>query len=270
MTPPPLITNFDIAICGAGPVGMVLAALLARRGVAPQRIGLLDAKTLAQASLDPRVIALSHGSRQILEEIGAWPIEATAIHQIHVSRRGQFGRSLIDRSDHHVPALGYVTRYGALVTKLAAVCEHHGVTMLRPARVLSCAEQAGGLVLQIEQDGVGALHAGNRDGAGELHAGSQEGPRELRAGNQDGTGKLHAGNQEGPRELHAGIVVQAEGGLFGTQPDRERAPARERTLQRDYRQTALIAQVRGQRAHRPPRLRALHRTGAAGPAAAGR
>ena len=216
MTLPTFTTTFDIAICGAGPVGMVLAALLARRGVAPQRIGLLDAKTLAQASLDPRVIALSHGSRQILEEIDAWPIEATPIHQIHVSRRGQFGRSLIDRSEHHVPALGYVTRYGALVTALGAVCERHGVATLRPARVLSCAEQADGLVLRIEQDGVGALHAGNRNG-----------PREL-----------HAGEQDGPRELHAGIVVQAEGGLFGAQPDRERA------LQRDYRQTALIAQVR--------------------------
>ena len=221
-------TTFDIAICGAGPVGMALAALLAGRGVAPQRIGLLDAKTLAQASLDPRVIALSHGSRQILEEIGAWPIEATAIHQIHVSRRGQFGRSLIDRSEHDLPALGYVTRYGALVTKLGAACERHGVATLRPARVLSCVEQADSLALQIEQDGARELHAGNQDGTGKLHSENPGGP-----------GELHGGNRDGQRELHAGIVVQAEGGLFGAQ--QERAP--ERTLHRDYGQTALIAQV---------------------------
>ena len=188
----PLPDTLDIAICGAGPVGMALAALLAVRGVAGTRMVLLDAKTLAQASLDPRVIALSHGSRQILEDIGAWPIEATPIHQIHVSRRGQFGRSLIDRAEHHLPALGYVTRYGALVTKLGALCARHGVQTLRPARVLSCTEQADGMLLQLDQDG--------------------------------------------PRELHAGIVVQAEGGLFGAQ--------QERALRRDYRQTALIAQVR--------------------------
>ena len=80
--------TFDIAICGAGPAGMTLAALLARRGVAPQRIALIDAQTLAQAGADPRTLALAHGSAQILDEAGAWPIAATPIHQIHVSRRG--------------------------------------------------------------------------------------------------------------------------------------------------------------------------------------
>jgi 2-octaprenyl-6-methoxyphenol hydroxylase len=128
-------TAFDVAICGAGPAGMALAALLVKRGMPADRVALIDAKTLAQAGKDPRSIALSYGSRQILEEIGAWPVPATAIHQIHVSRRGQFGRSLIDRDDHRLPALGYVLRYGDLVAALGAVCERAGVTTLRPARV---------------------------------------------------------------------------------------------------------------------------------------
>ena len=38
-------TTFDVAICGAGPVGMALAALLARRGMLARRIGLIDPKT---------------------------------------------------------------------------------------------------------------------------------------------------------------------------------------------------------------------------------
>ncbi len=151
--------NFDIAICGAGPVGMALAALLARSSLSPARIVLIDAKTLAQASVDARAIALSHGSRQILEEIGAWPIESTAIHQIHVSRRGRFGRSLIDRSQHNLPALGYVTRYGELVKALGAVCMRAGVTVLRPARVLSSCEGADGLVLKIDSSGPRELRA---------------------------------------------------------------------------------------------------------------
>ncbi|MGH8809229.1 MAG: FAD-dependent monooxygenase, partial [Noviherbaspirillum sp.] len=58
-------TDFDIAICGAGPVGMALALLLAERGVQASRIALIDAKALEQASKDPRSIALSYGSRQI-------------------------------------------------------------------------------------------------------------------------------------------------------------------------------------------------------------
>ena len=142
-------STFDVAICGAGPAGMALAALLAKRGMPAQRIALIDAKTLEQASKDPRSIALSWGSRQILEEIGAWPVAATAIHQIHVSRRGQFGRSLIDRDEHKLPALGYVLRYGDLVTALGAVCARAGIATLRPARVEAIDEGADAVALSI-------------------------------------------------------------------------------------------------------------------------
>jgi 2-octaprenyl-6-methoxyphenol hydroxylase len=147
------IINVDIAICGAGPAGMALAALLVRRGVAAERIGLIDAKTLAQASKDPRSLALSYGSRQILEEIGAWPIPATAIQQIHVSRRGQFGRSLIDHQEYQLPALGYVTRYGDIALELGDACERAGIRMLRPARVTGIDEQPGQVRLTVVPDG---------------------------------------------------------------------------------------------------------------------
>ena len=171
----------DVAICGAGPAGMALAALLAKRGVPAARIALVDAKSLEQAGTDPRSIALSYGSRQILEEIGAWPMPAaaTAIHQIHVSRRGQFGRSLIDRDEHKLPALGYVTRYGDLVTALGAVCERAGIAMLRPARVEALDELPDSVVLTITDTATGEA-----------------------------------------KSLNASIVVQAEGGLFNDQESR--------------------------------------------------
>ena len=142
--------RLDVAICGAGPVGMALAALLARRGMDSARIGLIDAKSLAAAMTDPRSIALSYGSRLLLEEIGAWPVPATAIHQIHISRRGQFGRSMIERAEHDVPALGYVTRYGELVTALAGACDKAGVSVIRPARVTGNLEHADGVNLQLD------------------------------------------------------------------------------------------------------------------------
>ena len=134
-------TDFDIAICGAGPVGLALAAMLVKRGLVPARILLIDAKTLAQAAQDPRSIALSYGSRQILEDIGGWPLNAEPIHQIHVSRRGHFGRTLIDRDDYALPALGYVTRYGALVTALAAAAGQADVVSMRPALLDASCEQ---------------------------------------------------------------------------------------------------------------------------------
>ena len=84
--------SVDIAICGAGPVGQALALMLIKRGVNPANIALIDAKTEQQAANDVRSIALSYGSRQLLEQVGAWPIVSTAIEQIHVSRQGYFGR----------------------------------------------------------------------------------------------------------------------------------------------------------------------------------
>jgi 2-octaprenyl-6-methoxyphenol hydroxylase len=140
----------DVAIVGAGPVGMALAALLVKRGVDGARVALIDAKTLAQAAADPRSLALSHGSAQLLGEIGAWPIACTPIHQIHISRRGHFGRSMIDRFDHGIDALGYVTHYGALVTALGAACERAGVAVMRPARVVGQIEHGDGVNVQLD------------------------------------------------------------------------------------------------------------------------
>jgi 2-octaprenyl-6-methoxyphenol hydroxylase len=129
---------------------MALAALLVRRGAAPGRIVLIDAKSLGQAITDPRSIALSYGSRMLLEEVGAWPLPATPIHQIHISRRGHFGRSMMDRADHKLPALGYVARYGELVSALAAACERAGVATMRPLRVNGIDEREDGVALQLD------------------------------------------------------------------------------------------------------------------------
>lgn len=133
-------TNFDIAICGAGPVGLALAALLVRHGQQAERIALIDAKSAELSAQDPRSIALSYGSQQLLEKIGAWPIPATAIHQIHVSRRAHFGRTLIDRSTYELPALGHVTRYGAIVSTLNAGIANTAVQVMRPQTVTAISE----------------------------------------------------------------------------------------------------------------------------------
>jgi 2-octaprenyl-6-methoxyphenol hydroxylase len=140
-------TDFEIAICGAGPVGLTLAALLAKQGVRPEQIALIDAKAIEQSSRDPRSIALSYGSRQIFESINSWPIDATQINQIHVSRRGHFGRTLIEREEYNLPALGYVTRYGAIVAALNAHASTLGIALIRPASVNAVAENADAVTL---------------------------------------------------------------------------------------------------------------------------
>jgi 2-octaprenyl-6-methoxyphenol hydroxylase len=134
--------HYDIAIGGAGPVGLALAAMLVRHGAAPQRIVLIDAKPVEQAVKDPRSLALSWGSRQLLEEIRGWPAAVTPIREIHVSRRGHFGRTLMTADEFSLPALGYVSRYGALVQALSAAASAAGIHMLRPMQIASREELA--------------------------------------------------------------------------------------------------------------------------------
>jgi len=142
--------DVDVAICGAGPVGMALAALMARRGIPGARIALVDAKSLGQAISDPRSIALAWGSRMLLDDVGAWPLPSTPIHEIHVSRRSHLGRSIMDRAEHDVDALGYVARYGDVVDALSRACERERVQVLRPVRVTSIVEGTDAVTLHLD------------------------------------------------------------------------------------------------------------------------
>ena len=110
--------HIDILIIGAGPVGMTLNLALAAGG---RKSLLLDRRPQQAQQGDPRALALSHGARQLLERIRAWPTRAvTPIETIHVSQKDGFGRTVIDRADYDLPALGYVVRYQDLAAELAA------------------------------------------------------------------------------------------------------------------------------------------------------
>jgi len=112
------VESINILIIGAGPVGMTLHLALAAGG---QHSLLLDRRPRDAQQGDPRALALSHGARQLLEQLGAWPTQtATPIETIHISQKDGFGRTLIDRQDYALPALGYVVRYRDLAAALAA------------------------------------------------------------------------------------------------------------------------------------------------------
>lgn len=139
----------DIAIVGGGPVGLALAAMLVARGMRGENIAIIDAKAVDAAAADPRSIALSWGSRQLLSQLHAWTSHATAITQIHVSRRGSFGRTLIEASDYQLPALGYVARYGDVCDALATALSKTGVRQLRPLQVTDTKESNDEVMLSL-------------------------------------------------------------------------------------------------------------------------
>lgn len=62
----------DVAIIGAGPTGLCLASTLAAAGLKITLIDRLPAEELACPSPDGREIALTHSSKQLLNDMGIW------------------------------------------------------------------------------------------------------------------------------------------------------------------------------------------------------
>lgn len=119
------MADYDVLIVGGGPVGAALALALRGAGLA---LGQLEARA-PRAAADSRPIALSHGSRLVLERLGVWEALAgavTPIQRIHVSQRGGFGRVGLDARQARLPALGYVLDYGQLAEALTRALDAGG------------------------------------------------------------------------------------------------------------------------------------------------
>jgi 2-octaprenyl-6-methoxyphenol hydroxylase len=128
-------TSLTLAVVGAGPVGLALA-LHAAQALPAAKVTLFDARPLDKdVSGDPRTLALSLGSVQLLERLGAWQADAAqAITEVHVSQQppslggvlaGLLGEPevRIRAIDEAVPLLGAVLSYGAIVAPLQRAWE---------------------------------------------------------------------------------------------------------------------------------------------------
>ena len=132
----------DILIIGAGPVGATFALLAQGRGL---DVSLVDARQ--GPSTETRSLALSHGSRLLLERAGAWPedMRTTPIHAIHTSQKGGFGKVMLTREDADVPALGYVVGYSTLQDALDSALEQAAISVTFGARVTAIDADRGEL-----------------------------------------------------------------------------------------------------------------------------
>jgi len=120
-------SSYDIAIIGGGPVGSALA--LALQG-SKLKICVLEARPADAPSADARALALSYGSRLLLDRLGVWDTieDVSAIRTIHISQKQSFGRAQLRADEMNVPELGYVLPYPALQGALS-----NALTLRSPA-----------------------------------------------------------------------------------------------------------------------------------------
>ena len=137
----------DLLVVGAGPVGMTLALALKDSGL---DILLVDARARGAARHDPRVLALSHGSRLTLERLGVWAqLRATPIETIHISQQGRLGRSLLSAADYGLPAMGYVVAAGDLAAALDDALAAAGIPILDHSSVAGLAAGADDVIVSL-------------------------------------------------------------------------------------------------------------------------
>ncbi|MDO9053940.1 MAG: FAD-dependent oxidoreductase [Gallionella sp.] len=148
---------YDIAIIGGGPVGAALALALR---ASPLKVCVLESRPAKAPSMDARALAISYGSRLLLERLGVWDKlqDVSAIRAIHISQKQSFGRALLRAEELNVPELGYVLPYpalqDALTNALPVPGAGGGVHTIYGASVTRLAGEAGHAVIGYRLDGV--------------------------------------------------------------------------------------------------------------------
>lgn len=151
----------DIVISGAGPVGCAMALQLAAHAPDPARIvlrGRFDESAAAVPAV--RTLALNQGSCALLENLLPQTLPGADIQTVHVSQKGRLGRTLIQHAALHVPRLGRVVAYDALLAFMRTAVQRSGITLQGTSE--SQAPDAFGSALHIVSDGLRPSHL-NRD-----------------------------------------------------------------------------------------------------------
>ncbi len=145
---------FDVIVVGGGAAGACTAALMA---TGSRRVGLLDIRTPqrpdAEKDIDPRVAAISPGSRNILIAAGAWPLLDGKRIGSYDRMRVVSGRHSIDfrASDHGLSQLGWILEIPAVERALWDALEARGqVEFLTGHRLASMGSRAGELRLHLD------------------------------------------------------------------------------------------------------------------------
>ena len=141
----------DCAIIGGGPVGLIFAIL---NHASKGKIQIFESKNRGATNQDNKALALSNGSRLILEEIGIWDRlekNITKIEKIHTSQVGSFGRTLLDAGEFNEESLGYIVSYGHLMEVLQEEIQCiNNVKIFYETKVTKCLDEKAILNLSLE------------------------------------------------------------------------------------------------------------------------
>lgn len=136
----------DVAIIGGGPVGAALAIALQGNDL---NVVLLEARESEINSTDPRSLALSYGTRLLLQRLGAWDTipNVSGIKTIEVTQKGTAGHTILRAGELNVSEMGYVLPYTALHAALQRVLMNSDVHCLYGAAVSDLASANGHAVI---------------------------------------------------------------------------------------------------------------------------
>ena len=117
-----------VVLRGSGPVALAFA-LFADRLMGPElsiALPALPEEPIAPA-LAARPLAISQGTRLLLERVMRFPDEAAPIQGIDIALAGLPGRTRLAAADLELPALGWVVRYGRLWEALREAARTRGL-----------------------------------------------------------------------------------------------------------------------------------------------
>jgi len=142
----------DVAIIGGGPVGAALALALQGNGL---QVVLLEARESEVNTTDPRALALSYGTRLLLQRLGAWDAlrEVSGIKVIEVTQKQTTGQTTLRAEEMKVPDLGYVLPYTMLHAALQKGLANSDVSCIYGAMVSELRHTNDAAVIEYQHQG---------------------------------------------------------------------------------------------------------------------